>query len=52
VRSLSPFRTQLEHLAAAFERGEQYSQTQNAAVQQAVPIQPTAVQQPAHAAPQ
>jgi len=53
VRSLSPLRTQLERLAAAFERGEQYQQTQNAAplqistVVQEAPIQPaTVVQSP------
>jgi tetratricopeptide (TPR) repeat protein len=39
VRSLSPFRTQLERLAAAYERGEQYPQTQDAALQQVSTVQ-------------
>jgi hypothetical protein len=50
-RVLSPVRTQLERLADAFERGEQYSQTQDGALQptpavQGPPPQPPSPQQP------
>jgi hypothetical protein len=34
VRTLSPLKTQLERLASAFERGEQYQQTQHGGLQQ------------------
>ena len=50
VRSLSPLRTQLEHLAAAYERGEQYSQTMDGTLQQPPATQDASLQQ-SHSVP-
>jgi hypothetical protein len=49
-RSLSPLRAQLERLATAFERGEQFSQTQDAALPQPTPAPNPAPQVPPPAA--